>query len=297
MMHPASSQTRGSGTPHYFDTIDLENNSVVVSDYNWDDATSFAPSVPPKSNKKQSSTTYVEIEMGRNDPEFHITSSRDAITVDSFREKAKTIVQNERFQISIIGLIIFNSIMMGVATFDFVRYNPSVINAFEQIDMVMLIIFTIELGMNLFVYGAEFFKDNWFVFDFVSIMLSWAFAGITIIRAFRVFRAFRLFARVGSLKKIISALMSTGEQMAAIVLVLALVFYIFAVMFTQLFGDCYEKGCYAEGEDGDLGVNYFGRLDYTMFTLFMLMSMENWSDIILMTGTRYSWVSTLPTFV
>ena len=68
-------------------------------------------------------------------------------------------------------------------------------------------------------------------------------------------------------------------------------------MFTQLFGDCYEKGCYAEGEDGDLGVNYFGRLDYTMFTLFMLMSMENWSDIILMTGTRYSWVSTLPTFV
>ena len=47
-------------------------------------------------------------------------------------------------------------------------------------------------------------------------------------------------------------------------------------------------GCYADGDD-DLGVNYFGRLDHTMFTLFMLMSMENWSDIIRMTDKEYPW--------
>ena len=204
------------------------------------------------------------------------------------RRIARTLVENERFQLTIIVLIAINSILMGVATFDFVSQNDSITKSFERVDSLILIIFTAELALNLYAYGSSFFYDSWLLFDLVSIVLSWLFATFTIIRSFRIFRAFRLFAKIDSLKKIIQALTSTSEQMLAILFVLGILFYIFAVMFTQLFGDCYEEGCYAEDENS-LGINYFGRLDYTMFTLFMLMSMENWSDIIRMTDSRYPW--------
>ena len=58
-------------------------------------------------------------------------------------------------------------------------------------------------------------------------------------------------------------------------------------MMTELFRDCWEDCCYADdtgvclinARDGHYpsteinGVNYFGRLDYTFFTLFMVSIM------------------------
>jgi len=125
------------------------------------------------------------------------------------------------------------------------------------------------------------------VFDFVSVVLSWIFASITYMRAFRVFRifrAFRVFAKVESLRRIIEALCNTGDQMLSILIVLGLIYYIFAVMLTQLFADCYEEGCYEE-----TGIDYFGRLDHTMFTMFALMTYEDWVVVVRMTMTRYGW--------
>jgi len=93
--------------------------------------------------------------------------------------------------------------------------------------------------------------------------------------------------------------MSTGPQMMSIGIVLLVIFYVFAVMFTQLFGSCYDDGCYASedwitdefGEtiSGDKGINYFGRMDYTLFTLFMLMTLDDWSNIIRQTQTEFVW--------
>jgi hypothetical protein len=60
-------------------------------------------------------------------------------------------------------------------------------------------------------------------------------------------------------------------RMFAIGLLLFLVSYIFAVMFTQLFKDLYERGL----TDAD----YFGRMDDTFFTLFQIMTLDNWADI------------------
>jgi len=69
--------------------------------------------------------------------------------------------------------------------------------------------------------------------------------------------------------------------MFAIGLLLFLVSYIFAVMFTQLFKDMYE--------DGQTIENYFGRLDMTFFTLFQIMTLDNWADISRQVMAVYSW--------
>jgi hypothetical protein len=59
--------------------------------------------------------------------------------------------------------------------------------------------------------------------------------------------------------------------MAAVGLMLFLIFYIFGVMFTQLFKDLYEEG-FTE-------YDYFSRMDATFFTLFQIMTLDNWADI------------------
>lgn len=70
--------------------------------------------------------------------------------------------------------------------------------------------------------------------------------------------------------------------MAAIGLMLALIFYIFAVMFTQLFSDLHEVEPITE-------FNYFGGMGWTLFTLFQMMTLDNWASICREVMVTYSW--------
>ena len=70
-------------------------------------------------------------------------------------------------------------------------------------------------------------------------------------------------------------------RMCAIGILLFLVSYIFAVMFTQLFKDLYE--------DGQTEEDYFSRMDATFFTLFQIMTLDSWADICREGMRVYSW--------
>jgi len=76
---------------------------------------------------------------------------------------------------------------------------------------------------------------------------------------------------------IIAALFGVMPRMFAIGLLLFLVSYIFAVMFTQLFKTL------------DLTEDYFGRIDNTFFTLFQIMTLDAWADIAREVMVFYSW--------
>ena len=204
--------------------------------------------------------------------------------LDKNVEPLKKIIESDPFQYSIIGLIVLNSILMGVATFDFVGDNEDIQSAFDTCDEVILFIFTIELGLNFIIYHFNFFFDAWRVFDFITVMTSWIFKSAKIIRSFRIFRAFRLFGRVKSLQKIMAALFSTGEQMVSILVVLLLIFYIFGVMFTQLFSDCAEYHCYGDGQP-----DLFKQLDDSLYSLFVLMNLEDWGNTTRMLQNKYTW--------
>lgn len=54
---------------------------------------------------------------------------------------------------------------MGVATFDFVKEDPTNERAFEITDMAFLIVFTIELGLQFIHRGWRLITDGWLVFD------------------------------------------------------------------------------------------------------------------------------------
>mmetsp|Transcript_21689 Transcript_21689/g.45626 ORF Transcript_21689/g.45626 Transcript_21689/m.45626 type:complete len:384 (+) Transcript_21689:54-1205(+) len=214
--------------------------------------------VPPKCKQSGGMTSQSSTPEASRDPLIR--------NIYKFRLRCGEIVNHPKVQHAIIVLIVVNAIMMGIATFDFVNDDPQVDQAFEITDLVFLIIFTIELGMQLAYHGYRLFMDGWLLFDFVIVVLSWSFASLQIIRAFRVFRALRIITRIETMRNLVAALFDIMPRLGAITALLMLIFYIFGVLFTQLFGDL------------ELSGNYFTRLDYSLFSLFVMMTME-WADV------------------
>jgi len=72
--------------------------------------------------------------------------------------------------------------------------------------------------------------------------------------------------------------------MAAIGLMLALIFYIFAVMFTQLFDELHY-----DDQEHQTESNYFGSMGWTLFTLFQMMTLDNWASICREVMETFPW--------
>lgn len=204
-------------------------------------------------------------------------------SIRAFRDKIGAMINNDIVQKVIVLLIAVNSILMGIGTFDFVTENPQLDLAFNMTDRLFLIIFTIELVMQIIYHGFDLFKDGWLTFDFIIVTLSWVFNSMQGIRAFRIFRALRLVTRFKTMRNLVAALLSVVPRMLAIAALLMLIFYIFAVMFTDLF-----IGITTEEYPDEACANYFTSLDGTLFTLFQIMTLE-WAFIARSCMKIYSW--------
>jgi len=217
------------------------------------------------------------------DGQYVLAQEEMAQRYSIIRDFAGRIVNDTRFQVVMIALIVINSILMGIATFDFVTEDPKVNKMFDTLDLLFLIAFTIELSIYFACYGVGLFADAWMTFDFTVILFSWVFFGspFQVIRAFRIVRAFRLITRIKELKQLVEALLSVIPRMFAIGTLLLLVLYVYAVMFTQLFKELYEEGF--------TSADYFSRMDKTMFTLFRIMTLDSWADITLEVMQKYKW--------
>ena len=165
----------------------------------------------------------------------------------------------------VLLLIMVNAIMMGVATFPSIKGNPVILQKLEICDQIFLIIFSVESVMQLIYHGWNLFKDGFLVFDLLIVVMSWALEGAQVFRAFRIFRTIRLITRIDTLKNLVLALFSVVPKMTAIFMLLMLIFYIFAVMFTQLFKGMFEEELVEQP--------YFETMFNSFFTLFQMMTL------------------------
>eukprot|EP00816_Leptocylindrus_hargravesii_P000862 CAMPEP_0196826062 /NCGR_PEP_ID=MMETSP1362-20130617/93417_1 /TAXON_ID=163516 /ORGANISM="Leptocylindrus danicus, Strain CCMP1856" /LENGTH=160 /DNA_ID=CAMNT_0042206593 /DNA_START=298 /DNA_END=777 /DNA_ORIENTATION=- len=146
-----------------FDEVDLEQSAGTSSSC-WSDDESF-PAAGSKDGSLSQNNSYIVTSDIRSEEHVETNPSVGKISytkiLKDFRGGARVIVQNDRYQLIILGLIIFNSFMMGLSTFDFVTKSEKVTTLFEWVDFILLITFTAEVSLNLFVYQLEFFKDSW----------------------------------------------------------------------------------------------------------------------------------------
>lgn len=191
----------------------------------------------------------------------------------------------------IIFLIVANAVMMGIGTFDFVEKDPKMDRIFEQVDKAFLIVFTVEGVLASYHYfrldrvsfsgGSLHFEPMhpiekaersanipWITFDALVVILSWIFSKISIIRAFRILRALRLISKIESMRRVVKGLVSVGPKLGMVAFLLMILFLLFGIMFSELFGTAYD--------DGITRYNYWGNFNESVFTLFQFMCFDTW---------------------
>jgi voltage-gated sodium channel len=99
-----------------------------------------------------------------------------------------------------------------------------------------------------------------------------------------VFRAFRLVARLSVLKDLVTAIITVLPRLGSIMLLFALVLYIYAVLCTVLFGTHLY---------GDDSVDYFGTLFLSLFTLFQFVTLDNWGSVSREVMDIYPWAGAI----
>ncbi|PKL96921.1 MAG: ion transporter, partial [Gammaproteobacteria bacterium HGW-Gammaproteobacteria-9] len=117
----------------------------------------------------------------------------------------------------------------------------------------------------------------------VAIALVPASGPFSVLRALRVLRVMRMVTMVPSMRRVVGALLSAIPGLGSIAMVLALVFYVSAVIATGLFGADFPE--------------WFGNLGRSVYTLFQVMTLESWSMGIvrpLMDVFPYAWVFFIP---
>lgn len=198
---------------------------------------------------------------------------------DEGRVFARRIVWHPLFERTIIALIIFNAALLGLQTDPDFAARYGVIA--DRLDRLILSVFVFEILLRILAHGRAFFRFTWSWFDMAVVLLSFAPAseGLSILRALRVLRLLRLLSVVPKMRRVIGGFFAAIPGMAGVVGVLSVVFYVSAVITTSVFGQTTLEtaAAGATAEDVETVKELFGSLGSSFFTLFQLMTLEDWA--------------------
>lgn len=185
------------------------------------------------------------------------------------KKNLKIFIENNFVVNFILGVIIFNSIILGLMTYPQLYEKYGTILHYSNI--ICVLIFTVEIAIKLYVYGKSFFRDGWNNFDFILVAISWiptggVFSSFRAFRVLRALRALRLVTRLQKLRLIVQAIIESVPNVAWASVLLMLIFYIFAIMGTTMYAEANPE--------------YFGTIGKSMYTLFQIMTLDDWSTEI-----------------
>lgn len=200
-------------------------------------------------------------------------------TEKTWRQRLESLVMAKKVQNFLIVLILLNAALMGLETSSYVHDHYQA--EFQLLDQAILLVFIVEIICLLLARGLSFFKDPWSVFDFlvISVAIVPATESFSVLRALRVLRVLRLFTKIASLQKVVKSLLGAVPGLGSVSMVLGLIFYVSAVLATNLFGKEFPET--------------FGNIGLTLYTLFQVMTGDGWSDSIarpIMEVFPYAWI-------
>jgi voltage-gated sodium channel len=204
---------------------------------------------------------------------------------EGLRARVARLCLSAPFQRTIVALILLNAVTLGLETSQTVMERWG--GVLFAIDRALLYVFTAEIALRIYAFRGRFFRDPWGLFDLAVVAIAWAPASgpLAVLRALRVLRVLRLISVVPSLRNVVEAMLAALPGMGSIVLLMALLFYVFAVMSVKLFGAEFPE------RFGDLGAAFF--------TLFQLMTLDDWANIVgpAMEAKPWAWLFFFPFIV
>lgn len=190
-------------------------------------------------------------------------------TSPRWQRRAYAVANARWFQTLVVAVIIANAVALGLQTYERV---PGLQRLADGLDAWFLTFFTVEICIRMaayrFRFGA-FFRDPWNVFDTVVIALgvlpAWHW-NPTALRMVRLARIARLARVMPDFKVLIDGLRRASIPALSLLALTALLCYLYAVVGYMLFHEGAPE--------------YFGNLGEGMLTLFTLLTLEGWNEIM-----------------
>ncbi|WP_100372538.1 ion transporter [Bacillus sp. FJAT-45037] len=194
-------------------------------------------------------------------------NKQSSSTTPPFVAAVQRVVFHKAFTPIIITLILFNAIIVGLETYPSIYEGYS--GWFYAADTALLWIFTVEITLRFIAARPtrDFFKSSWNWFDLLIVAAGHIFVGahfVTVLRILRVLRVLRAISVIPSLRRLVDALLMTIPALGNIMILMSIIFYIFAVVGTMLFNT--------------VAPEYFGNLQLTLLTLFQVVTLESWAS-------------------
>lgn len=187
----------------------------------------------------------------------------------------RRVAESSWFNGGAIGVVLVNAVLIGVQT-----YMPGS-RWLEWTLEAIVWVFIVEVLIRFLgrVSTRSFFRDGWNIFDIVLIVAAFLpeTGGLApVVRVLRVLRIFRLVRTIPELRMIVTVLWKSVISMKWIGLLAVICFYVFAVAGTKLFGKIQPEE--------------FGTLHESVFTLFRILTQDNWSDLRYQAVAEKGWL-------
>lgn len=182
----------------------------------------------------------------------------------------RQLVESRWFTNTILGLIVAAAVIVGLETY------PSITGRHGQLlhalDTIIIWLFALEAALKLAAGGRKwyrYFLDPWNVFDFIIVVVCFLPVDAQyaqVLRLARVLRALRLISSVPKLQLLVGSLLKSLPSMCYVGLLLAIMFYVYAVLGVFLFR-----------ENDPV---HFRNLELSILSLFRVVTLEDWTDIM-----------------
>ncbi len=195
------------------------------------------------------------------------------------KEIANKIVEASWFQRFIIGVILFNAVIIGTDTYP--EMHSKYGNILNFLDAICLGIFTVEIILKFIAQGKNplnFFKNGWNTFDFIVVAAAYM-PGLseqtTILRLIRLLRVLRLLSSMPNLQIMVMALAHSFPRIGQMGLLAGLLFYVYAVIGQTLFSKHDPQ--------------HWETLHISLLSLFRTLTLEDWTDLMYKGMELYPW--------
>jgi len=184
---------------------------------------------------------------------------------------SQKIIGNKAFNGFIFFLILLSAVIIGIETYPGISSKQRLL--LLLLDKVIILIFVVEIGLKILSYEKKpwrFFLDPWNVFDFIIVGVCLIPAVDThffaVLRILRILRILRMITFFPKLRLLIGTLLKSIPSMGYIILLIVILFYVYAIVGVFVFGST--------------DPTHFGDLHHTLVTLFKVLTLEGWTDIM-----------------
>lgn len=179
------------------------------------------------------------------------------------RERLAAFLETPIVRNAILAVILFNAVLLGLETSHGAMARAG--GLITLLDKLCLAVFVAEIAAKLFAWRGRFFRSGWNLFDFaiVGVALVPGAQTLSVLRALRILRLLRVISVAAPLRRVVEGFITALPGMGSVFMLMALIFYIGAVMATKLFGGAFPE--------------WFGSLGASAYSLFQIMTLESWS--------------------